>query len=795
MQTTFYWIIEYFKVLVAYGFIMFVWPSVVFGKFLKGKSKTFRFGFCSTASVIISTTLVLLLGLLHILRPWVLVVIYYGSFAAALIIRNKDKILQINTYRKIVTGTYKTKSLVEDLLRKTIDLIAEGAKKCWTFMSARKTEYFFLLAIVLWGVLYFSWGSFHDFSYGFGDQYVHHKWIFGLANGEIFVDGIYPEGMHCFVLLINSLFGIDIYSALLFVACIHTFTFFIGVYMFLKEVFNSRYTIMIVLMLFLTLDVVCIDEVYSMSRLQWTLPQEFGFYAVLMCGTFLLRYLKDDTRISWKKLWNENLLVFMLSIATTLSVHYYTTIIAFFVCLVIIIPYLNKVFKWSNFKQLAVTVILALVIAVTPVAGALLEGYMFQGSIEWALSVIENSDPTNTLSLTKYVKQPDEEEGVDVNQNIDETIESTKEEEKEPEPEIVTTEPVTPMQEEAVSLSFKDKVKNKLTSIYGKIRKTYLFTYNTMYKEDRARLLMWFTCFGAALSLLCTIVFPIIEKKSGRQLPKTKGYIIIILISVFFMVMYNPTGLGVPSIIAGSRLCAFNRIWNLAVVCLVLDMIGALLISLTEDTIVSLLAMTAVVLIYIGALKIGVYRGFLYYELTRYNSAVMTTKSIIDRLPDDSFTVVSTVDELYTVIEKGYHEETLDFVNSMSEDTCTIPTEYVFFYVEKHPIVYAQNHFFTGPVWFATKHKYYKYYYERMSEGNNILKGDLYETDGYSTYEQSSLVYSVPTSRVQVESELMHWCKDFMRRNPGEMHVYFEDENFVCYYLKQNPRALYELVD
>ena len=29
--------------------------------------------------------------------------------------------------------------------------------------------------------------------------------------------------------------------------------------------------------------------------------------------------------------------------------------------------------------------------------------------------------------------------------------------------------------------------------------------------------------------------------------------------------------------------------------------------------------------------------------------------------------------------------------------------------------------------------------------------------------------------------------------HPFEMNVYYEDENFVCYYFKQNPFALYDL--
>ena len=57
---------------------------------------------------------------------------------------------------------------------------------------------------------------------------------------------------------------------------------------------KSRYTILLILAAFLTLDLVCVDEVFSMSRLQWTLPQEFGLYTQFLCALFLIRYLRGE---------------------------------------------------------------------------------------------------------------------------------------------------------------------------------------------------------------------------------------------------------------------------------------------------------------------------------------------------------------------------------------------------------------------------------------------------------------------------------------------------------------------
>ena len=86
---------------------------------------------------------------------------------------------------------------------------------------------------------------------------------------------------------------------------------------------------------------------------------------------------------------------------------------------------------------------------------------------------------------------------------------------------------------------------------------------------------------------------------------------------------------------------------------------------------------------------------------------------------------MSTTDELYQVIEQGRHEELLTFLNRVNGSGYTLPTEYIFVYVEKRPIQYAQNHFFTGPDWLAEE-KYTSYYTTYFSEGKqHQCLGDL----------------------------------------------------------------------
>lgn len=72
------------------------------------------------------------------------------------------------------------------------------------------------MLLIIFGIMYFSYGAFQSHSYGWGDMYVHHAWIYGLQEGKIFLEGVYPEAMHCFIYAMNVLFGIPVYAVFYF---------------------------------------------------------------------------------------------------------------------------------------------------------------------------------------------------------------------------------------------------------------------------------------------------------------------------------------------------------------------------------------------------------------------------------------------------------------------------------------------------------------------------------------------------------------------------------------------------
>ena len=336
-----------------------------------------------------------------------------------------------------------------------------------------------------------------------------------------------------------------------------------------------------------------------------------------------------------------------------------------------------------------------------------------------------------------------------------------------------------------------------LEKLHEKALGIYWYAYVTLYAQKRAAFLMKMTVLAFALFLagkLGSLAYMLITKKKVR-LDGFDGYFALTLGSIFFMTIYAAEGIGLPELIAGSRLCSVSQLLLMGVCAIPIDVVLFGVGYYKQGDGMTKLAYALVFMIYVGTMMFDCFHGYLYFELTRYNSAVMLTESITRRMPQYSYTIVSTVDELYHMIQYGFHEEAIQFINDVVDNDYTLPTEYVFVYVEKHPIEYAQSHFFDGPGWLA-REKYPAYYASMVSEGRRINNGtisrELAEAPFYQ-YPISSKAYSELATRVVVESRMKKWCDEFARLYPGELHTYYEDDDLICYYFRQNPACLYQL--
>lgn len=790
-MTTLYWCLEYAKVLLCYVFIMFIWPSVIFRKFLKGKSVVFRFSFCAATQVVIINSAVLMLGLAHILNPWTVNILFYGTLLLSLrklFILNPS---QIRNIRRLTAGSLKFRQVFLSWLNRAADWFK---KSVWNRLRPNLIEYTLLAAILIYGVSYFSYSPLVDHSYGFGDMYTHHSWIYGLIQGQIFSAGVYPEAMHCVVYLMHTVTGFHVYSCNLFLGCIHVFVYLISAYCLMREIFRCRGTPLIVLTFFLVNAANSSDLMISMARLQRSLPGEYGLYTVFLCALFLLKFLKEEIPKGWQRhplawLKNDNLIVFCMSLAASIAIHFYVTITAFFVCVPFAIIYFLRTIRIRRFLPLATAVILGVTIAVIPMAGALLSGIPFQGSIGWALAVIDGTEVTthteDQLQTEETAAEP-------------ETVETQNPEPAEDE-QLAPEDATTPAEEESSNAS----VTQRLADIWKTIRKQWFVLlyergFSGLLGSRRTgvrmmQLLEAITVFCLLFRIICMIIRPL-RRLSGIF----DNYLPVIGAAFIIIILYSAPGLGIPELIAYIRLPSTAYIFMLMVAAMPIDIVlGALScvcvnwLMQTEAVILSAAVFTLTVLS-------GNYHGYFYNELTRYRSVVDVTSSIIESFPRYTYTVVSSTDELYSVIQYGRHEEILSFLKkSQLEPGYYLPTEYIFIYVEKHPIQHAQYHFSSGPRWLGTDiyadnidlgmpaSKYPEIFSTQISE-EDAQKDVMGYPVAYSSYRNSSI-------RTIINSKAYKWCKDFSDLFDNEMKVYYEDENFICYYFHQNINSLYDL--
>lgn len=779
----FYWIFEYGKVLAAYAFILYVWPSVVFRKYLSKKGHAYRFAFCSTFMIMLLNTVVLMLGIMKLLNLWVIRILFYGPLvyiAGKWVYGNWDKTIYI---KYLITGIYSPKRFFADVFAQIGNAVKVSIRRLINKIRPNLLVYIMMTAVVIYGMIYFSWSAFSERYFGTSDIYVHHSWTDMLTNGKAFGAGVYPEGMHCFVYGMNALCGVEIYSCLLFLGGIHISAFLAAAYLFFREMLPWKFSGVLALVLFLILRLDHAHMVGSMNRLQMALPQEFALHAVLLCATFLLRFLRQApaARFQWKR-WrfcrDENLLIFMMAMAVTIAVHFYATIMAFLLCVAISVFFLVAVFTRKKFAPLVITIICGVVLAMTPMLVALATGIEFQGSIDWALGLIEDSREE------QKEEQKEEQNGTDRPMGGIIWGDGSAEDDAPGETDKETQDPENP--------EIPEIPKVPQTPKENLLRKFYNYTYASIYKKDRAPLIAGFSLVGALLGVICHII-AVIRRKARVWNSRFCGYLFLVATSLAFMMLFAAPKFGLPEIVQASRLGSITHLLTIPIVLIPLDLIMTWISKKGSGVLINLCAAVLCVGMCVSVVTMGEYHSYLSCVSTRYTAAAEVTNDIIHSMKPESFTIVSPVEELYHINKYGYHVESVEFIHKMKEETYTIPTEYVFIYIEKQPIVYSHTHFATGPSWLAGNA------YAQLIEGSSQCP-EVKHTEISDEYANKNIIipihydsYIDSERRTVIFSRMYQWAERFKELYPYQLTTVYEDEGFVCYMFRQNQARLLEL--
>lgn len=435
-----------------------------------------------------------------------------------------------------------------------------------------------------------------------------------------------------------------------------------------------------------------------------------------------------------------------------------------------------------------------MIISAAPMVLAYASGIPLQGSLNWGMNVMNGTDTKEgRTQQAQSIASENNAETSSQNESESQSSESIQQESGVQSSQSVTSEEKQQTETNDALEQEQTSQKKSRKTIGEYIKMVYKYGYAQLYGDTRAKWLLGFTLIAGILSVINWIITAVRFRKLPFEL-----YFGITAASVIFMILYAAPFLGLPEIIAGARLCLTEQVLLLSMMALPADEVLFAIGRRKMAYILPYLSVLGVAAIYAGTNYFGVYHSYLYYELTRYNSVVNLTNRIASEYPKQRYTIISTTDEIYQVIESGWHEEILGFYYKSKLEKYYIPTEYLFFYVEKNPIQYAQYHFFAGPRWLAQKKysQYYKYSNAVISEGSAIKSSKISEDvlgEPLTDMGKASDAYSNLKNRTILESELYFWCQDFKARLPYEIQVYYEDEDVVCYMIKQNPEHLYNL--
>ena len=616
-------------------------------------------------------------------------------------------------------------------------------------------------------LLIFAWllwkicgpGILHNWGYGASDIPVHNYWINGLIENNIYIAGIYPMGMHCMLYYLATMLGIPVYVTLRLFWLVQYSMIGMMSLLFLKGHCKTRF--LPYLGLFLFVGAKYFNRI-SYSRYGATLPQEFGMLYILPAIFFIMEFFKTRkeeldggiNRIRCTSSWY--LLGFAMSFSMTLTAHFYDTMIAGVICIGVAVGYGYWFWRKEYFFRIMLSGIVSVLMAFLSMAAAFLTGKSLQGSMYWAMSIIGLRDYTVLIFRIICI-------GV-VAMTVGGIVFVVREIRKGKISFEDKNIPVYPMLIKGV-LQLCGLLPLAVIVLIGwKYRGTILWgsKYNSFAVPNMNLLLYGI---GAALCIGLILRF-VIEPMRGS------GIISIVIAEIMLGLVLVSGSLGWPMLMEPYRTSVYFA--YLIPVGLVMTMDGAVNILLLArlPKVQQMIGLILTALVMICSTKYNWMRGSFGGGGLEMNEAILCTTNILkdNKGQNNTWTIVSANDELRMIEEYGRHTETIEFLEGMEywnpTKEVTIPTEKVYFYIEKKPLNYANG--YAGEI-------------PEVSEEQ--AQQELPKNSGLSAYNG-------PRRSITM-SRMYYWAQKFMELYPNELKVYYENDRFVCYYIEQNVYRLY----
>lgn len=746
------YILSGIQVFAACAVLELLLPLLMWRRYLKGKSYGYRFAFCLITQNAFIINLVLLLGFLKICNLFTLLLgmglLYFIVARQYARKRKTARLAGIRQYaRRLANGTKKPRSVWYDMRH----WAASGIRRIlawdvWRHIRAHLAEYVFLAVAVGYNAAFLTHNMNVYHSVQFSDIPVHQAWIYELANnGILFSDGIYPFGMHAMIYAVHTLFFLDLREVMLYFGAFQTVLLLVSVYLLARKIFRWKYSALIALIFF--------SLFLNQGRFVASLPQETGMFAVTLCAYFLTGFLhtplskhtieKDGPvrrffRINQyfsRKYMTADALLFMLSVSLCIAYHFYTAIAACLFVAAILLAHLARAVRKQYWVPVVLSGALGVLIAVVPFAACFATGTPFQESMNWALTVIEG----------------EEYQGDNYQTNLESTLDSAA------------------AQEDGAAALAADTAAADVFPLAGLgIRDKLLFVYRALRDYLEVSLL------GSTMTRLFVLCFAAGAACSVLSLPFRRlrrygaDYAAMLIYTVMILIVGAAQTLHIMEIIASSRAGTFIDPYLGIVYAMGADFVFGLLAALFARRLRPALAVAyvaACVALILTVFRLGMPHSYFEVNLAYYNEPVYLVRHIREDYPKDSFTIISTTDERYQVMDYGYHENLSKFMNMVggNESEFKIPTPYVFVFIEKTVLQ--------------------DYYYGRVDVSPEYARKEfVYMADNQDYYFQ----------RAVLESKAYYWAKRFMEIYPNSMRVYYEDDIYIAYLIEQNPYYLYD---
>lgn len=755
-------IMEFLEIFTAYSAITLLLPAWIFQKILKGRSLSEQFLMCYTFGNFFIINIVFALQLLHIsnivtlLLLTILLSVFIKSRVEKLSLRGKLS-SGIKKGRKVLQGRLGMKTVCHQCGINVAGKTKHVLHFCWNQVISRPFQWLFVAVICC--ALIWIYGRQIILTYGYraSDIPVHLDWINQMSRGNLFSDGVYPFGFHCIIYYLHAVFNIDSYVIMcqfFFVEIIYAHAAGLCV---AKLFCKSKYLPYAGVLVYI-LGSFWRTQTYS--RYYASLPQEFGMIFVFPSIYFLVRFFQTPKADLKKKETLYQLASFAMAFALTLAIHFYGTMIAGLCCVGIAFGFLFRFLNKEYFTRIMLTGIISVSLAVLPMFLAFVGGTPLQGSLGWGMSVIQGDKKEETSEIESEEKTESQ-----IKEEIIERYESNIAKQNSELGEMQEIIDGTAFgiedliaEEPAPQVSLKEKLHWLHNIVVGR------FDEFILYSE-------WeYVGYIPVICIVALFFFGFIH-----LIFRHTNYAQMLFAMAFSMVCITVLlcsgALGLPTLMDSARCSIYFAylFWLLPV--LIIDAALYLLfpVNILKNT-RNVLSMACSLLIFGQMLQFGLIKDAEFSSDLVTSEAITCLENIIYENEDFTWTIVSANDELQMGLDNGWHYETITFLREMEtmnvHTKVQVPTEQVYFFVEKMPLNYATVY---------------------ANSGQTISKKgaahDLPNGSGISVY--------AGINRWIVMSKLYYWAEAFRSMYPNEMKIYYETEEFICYKITQNVHQLY----